>query len=162
MEDNEFVELYGYKVFKNGKIFNSYNKEITQFKNSGAIKININGKQINVPILKFIYYAFNRDFDLQDKTITIVPKDMNKDNLSYDNLKVEKKENIIWGENSINSKLTDTQVEEIKDKYKNRKEKYCTYRSLADEYGVSHSLISGIIKGRFRNKKNYILKKEIG
>ena len=33
-----------------------------------------------------------------------------------------------------------------------------SYRKLAELYGVSHSMIAGIVKGQFRNKENYILK----
>ena len=84
-----------------------------------------------------------------------------------ENLKVESKKIIVQGENNIKSKLTDKQVEEIRELYKKGKEekvdkndprvKY-SYRQLADMYGVSHTLIKGIIKGHFRNKENYIIK----
>ena len=66
-----------------------------------------------------------------------------------------KEKDIKQGENNGYAKLTNDEVEEIKKRYNTTS---CTYRSLARDFGVSHSLIGGIIKGNFRNKENYILK----
>lgn len=162
------VELWGYKVYEDGSIVGILNKKLTQYKGSRYIKAKIEDKFINIPILRFVYYAFNQDtFDINDLSYIILPKDMNENNTALSNLVLERRSNIIWGENNINSKLTDEQVKDIIKKYKNGNKKSdgvynpykkVSYRSLAEEYGVSHSLISGIITGRFRNKDNYKLK----
>ena len=63
--------------------------------------------------------------------------------------------------------LTDAEVEEIKLLYKQGKEDNLkdndpttkvSYRKLAEQYGVSHTLIKDIINGKHRNKDNYIMK----
>ena len=135
-----------------------------KFKNNKQIKIN--GKIYFTSHI--VYYAFNQNtFDLEDRNNIIIHLDGNELNNRLENLKVESKKIIVQGENNIKSKLTDKQVEEIRELYKKGKEekvdkndprvKY-SYRQLADMYGVSHTLIKGIIKGHFRNKENYIIK----
>ena len=63
------------------------------------------------------------------------------------------------------AKVSNEQVIKIREEY-SKKEKSLkdnehnpitkvSYRQLADKYGVSHTLIEGIIKGKFRNESNY-------
>lgn len=155
------VHLWGYTIYDNGDIYGIRGKK---FKNNKQIKIN--GKIYFTSHI--VYYAFNQDnFDLEDRNNIIIHLDGNELNNRLENLKVESKKIIVQGENNIKSKLTDKQVEEIRELYKKGKEekvdkndprvKY-SYRQLAEMYGVSHTLIKGIIKGHFRNKENYIIK----
>lgn len=164
--ENNFKELLGYKVFENGKIIGIKNTELTIKNKTDILKIKTENEYIYIPVMRFIYYAFNPTFDYQDYNLMVVQK-RNNDDLGIENLKVVKRSSKIQGENSCNAKLTDEQVKEIIAIYENAKEKgfdknspntNVSYRSLAKDYGVSHSLISGIIKRRFRNKENYKLK----
>lgn len=50
------------------------------------------------------------------------------------------------GESQPGSKLTSTQVQEIRKRYKSRDRHGCSGRALAREYGVSQSVISDIIR----------------
>lgn len=164
--ENNFKELLGYKVFENGKVLGIKNTELQIKNKTDLLKIKIENKYTYIPVMRFIYYAFNPTFDYEDYSLMVVQKE-NNDDLGINNLQVVKRSSKIQGENSCNAKLTDEQVEEIIAIYKNAKEKgfdknnpntNVSYRSLAKDYGVSHSLISGIIKRRFRNKENYKLK----
>lgn len=165
MKDN-FKELFGYKVFENGKIIGIKNTELKINNKTDLLKIKVYDKYTYIPVMRFIYYAFNPTFDYADYNLMVVQKE-NDDDLGINNLQVVKRSRQIQGENSCNAKLTDEQVNEIIAIYESAKEKNVdknnpntrvSYRSLAEDYGVSHSLISGIIKGRFRNKENYKLK----
>jgi len=155
------VLLWGYTIYDNGDIYGVKGKKLNKSK-----QVKINGKLYFTSHL--IYYAFNQDtFNLEDRNNVIIHLDGNELNNKLSNLKLESKKIIVQGENNSQSKLTDKQVEEIKELYKKGKEgkvgqndprvKY-SYRQLADMYGVSHTLIKGIIKGHFRNKENYIIK----
>jgi hypothetical protein len=155
------VHLWGYTICDNGNIYGVRGKKLNNSK-----QVKINGKLYFTSHL--VYYAFNQDtFDLEDRNNIIIHLDGNQLNHRLSNLKLESKKIIVQGENNIKSKLTDEQVEEIKELYKKGKEekvdkhdprvKY-SYRQLAEMYGVSHTLIKGIIKGHFRNKENYIIK----
>ena len=161
MNNTEYVECFGYKVYKNGTIINKYNNELQQHLLTKQIKILINGKRRNISISKFIYYAFNRDFDFTDNNIYISFKDGDNNNLSIDNLELDYKSNYLQGENNSCSKLTDKQVEEIIEKYKNKKEHNYTYSKLAKEYGVSITLICQIINKKARNQKNYLMRNKV-
>lgn len=165
--NNNFVELYGYKIFENGDILGLNNKKLKKHNAQDMIKVKIDNEYIYLPVMRFIYYAFNQDrFDINnyDYLITQIRKG---DNIGINNLIKAPRKFFIQGEKSYNAKLTDKQIDEIISRYeeaqikgvdKNNPNKKISYRSLAAEYGVSHSLISGIITKRFRNKDNYILK----
>lgn len=116
---------------------------------------------------RLIYYVFNQNnFDFYNKNIVITQKNGNKNDYSLKNLTAINKKDYIQGENNPSAKLTDEQVEEIIKIYNGAKNKNretnspnvkVSYRKLAEKYGVSHTMIMGIVKGQFRNKKNYIM-----
>ena len=141
------IKIDNYIVFEDGIVFNKYGKQLKIRK-----QIRLNDKFVSYG--RFIYWAFNQDFDINDYTNVIVKINKNK-GYELSNLKVIKEKDIKQGENNGYAKLTNDEVEEIKKRYNTTS---CTYRSLARDFGVSHSLIGGIIKGNFRNKENYILK----
>ena len=159
------VEIFGYKVFENGVI---KGKNGFEMKQSRQIKVFYGDGYFYVDRARFVYYAFNKDtFDLHDKNYVVKFKDNNKKNYHIKNLVAIKKSLICHGENNVNFKLTDKQINDIKliyEKYKDKKENKnnpmskISYRRLANIYGVSHSMIGGIITGQFRNKENYVLK----
>ena len=160
------VSLWGYTIFENGKVVGLQGKEIKQGKQI-KVKWGNTGKSKMVSYARFVYYAFNY------KTIVIKHKNGNEEDCSIDNLTTINRKYINQGENNISSKLTDEQVKEIKELYSKKKKvrmetnkklekndpmTNVSYRKLAELYGVSHSMIAGIVKGQFRNKENYILK----
>ena len=167
------VSLWGYTIFENGKVVGLQGKEIKQGKQI-KVKWGNTGKSKMVSYARFVYYAFNyKNFNFNDKTVVIKHKNGNEEDCSIDNLTTINRKYVNQGENNVSSKLTDEQVREIKELYSkkknvemgtNKKSKKnnpmtnVSYRKLAELYGVSHSMIAGIVKGRFRNKENYILK----
>ena len=157
MNKTEYVECLGYKVYRDGTIFNKYGNELTQHHITKQIKILINGKRKNVSVSKFVYYAFNRDYDYTDKNSFISFKDSDDNNLAINNLELGYKGNYLQGENNSCSKITDKQVIEIIQKYKQGHKKY-TYEQLAKEYDISVTLVCQIINKKARNKKNYKMK----
>lgn len=164
----EYRELFGYKVYENGDIIGLKGSKMK--KNRPQIKVcwGKNKEQKEVGYARFVYYAFNfKTFNFHDKSIIIEYKDGNKNNYNINNLTPIKRGNIYQGENHSKSKLTNEQVEEIKRIYNKQKnfdldKNYpftkVSYRKLAEKYGVSHSLIKGIVKGTHRNRENYITK----
>lgn len=158
----EIKDLFGYKVKSNGKILKLNGKPMKYQKN---IKVIWNGTSREVSYSRFVYYAFNVDnFNFDNHNIIIIHKDNNKKNNRIENLLAVKRKDLIQGENSNSSKLTDEDVKNIIKEYNDYGDKEhdptkkCSYRKLAQKYGVSHTLIRGIVNGDFRNKNNYILK----
>lgn len=159
------VEIFGYKVFENGVI---KGKNGFEMKQSRQIKVFYNNSCFYVDRARFIYYAFHQDsFDMHDKKYVIKFKDNNKHHYHINNLIAVPKSLLLQGENNVNAKLSDSDINRIKIIYNQNKDKKenknnpmskISYRRLADMYGVSHSMIGGIIKGQFRNKENYVLK----
>ncbi len=164
----KYIQFYGYKFYSNGDIIGLNDKKIKENK---RIKIKINDTYQNFYRIRLMYYVFNQDtFDINDLSKIVVLKDKNG-KVSLDNLMVVDIGSVLHGDKNKNSKLTDKQVQEIIEKYnkyskkdmdlnKNDPYRRISYRKLGEEYGVSHNLIKGIIKGKFRNKDNYIIKEE--
>jgi len=163
----EYVELFGYKVYKNGDIIGLNGKKFT--KNRPQIKIYWGKNKVATEIsyARFVFYAFNfKTFNFHDKSIIIEHINGNKEDYSINNLIAIKRGNKYHGENHIKAKLTDKQVQEIKDIYKQKDNgiydknypfSKISYRKIAEEYGVSHTLIKSIVKGTCRNQENYIM-----
>ena len=161
------AELFGYKVFENGTIIGKKGKKISK---RPQIKVYFeeNQKPTEMSYARFVYYAFNyKNFNFNDKTIVV--QHINGDNKDcyINNLVAVKRKFISQGQNNGLAKLTDAEVEEIKLLYKQGKEDNLkdndpttkvSYRKLAEQYGVSHTLIKDIINGKHRNKDNYIMK----
>ena len=161
------VELWGYTIFENGKIIGLSGKELSNNKQI-SIKWGKQKKNRVVNYARFVYYAFNfKNFNFNDRTIIIQHINGKEKDCNINNLKPFKIKMIKQGENSSSAKLTDKEVEEIKEMYLKSKENRLqkndpttkiSYRKLAEMYGVSHTTIEGIIKGEFRNKDNYKIK----
>ncbi len=153
--NKNFAELWGYRVCNNGEIFGLYGKKI---KLTNVVRVKKDGKFVSFSPLRFIYYAFHQDtFDIHNYNYVVVPKNHNKKDRRLNNLEVVLKKDLVQGANNGYAKLNDKQVEEIIDIYQHNKGTI-SYRQLADEYGVSHTLIYGLVTGKFRNKSNYKLK----
>lgn len=152
------VNLFGYEVYENGTILSLSGKPMVFNK---TIDLSINGNIKSVSYARFVYYAFHQDFDFDNHRFCVKHKDNNIKNNSIDNLYITNKKKHLRGENNSRAKLTDKQVEEIRELYfKNKLEnkdesinnpfKKVSYRKLAEMYGVSHTLIKSIVKGATR------------
>lgn len=160
------VELWGYTIFEDGRICGLQGKEL-KYNKEICVSWGINGKKRFVSYARFVYYAFNfRNFNFNDMKMVVRHKNGNDKDCSIDNLIVVNRKTYSQGENNASSKLTNEQVEEIKrlytntkdtDEEKNNPHTKISYRKLAEKYGVSHSMIAGIVKGQFRNQENYKL-----
>jgi len=161
------VNLWGYTIYENGKVLEPQGKEVKKGRQI-RIKSNVDKKARLISYARFVYYAFNyKTFDFNDKTIVIKFINGDKNDFSISNLSIIKRKYVIQGQYNISAKLIDKQVNEIKELYgrknnfddtKNNPITNISYRKLAEKYGVSHTTIAGIIKGKFRNSKNYIMK----
>lgn len=158
--------LWGYKIYENGVIVGLRGKEIAP-KRQIVVKRADTHTNKTISYARFVYYAFNRDFDVDNNLIIIRQINGDKNDFNLSNLEPLGIQMIKQGEHSVSAKLTDKEVEEIKSIYlqseniylqKNNPNKKISCRKLAEIYGVSHSTINGIINGKFRNKENYIIK----
>ena len=169
-------DFHGYTIYSNGDIKGLYGRMLKQrVRPSGRkeIKLTINGKKVNFIISRLVYCVFNdiNIFEL-DKDQCVVSIDGNKSNVDISNLELVYRGNLIQGEkHSAISKLSDDDIEAIKTKYEATKgnrpvnqydnsKPYNSYRSLAEEYGVTHPMIKQIVEGNTRNDKTYILKED--
>lgn len=168
--------FYDYCVYENGDIYNSRGKKITHAIKDGRKEIRLTiapSKRKTYISARLIYCLFN-DIDIEqfDKDSCISFLDGDKQNISLDNLYCVYRGDLIQGQkHKMINKLTDEQAEEIIRKYNETKgnkpinqfdkiKPYNSYRSLAEEYGVTYALIRQIVKGTARNKDEYKLKRE--
>jgi hypothetical protein len=124
----------------------------------GYLKVNIRKNNIkkNITIHRAVALTFIKNTKNLEQVNHI---DGNKQNNYVENLEwITNDDNIahgvknnlfVFGENHHNSKLTNQQVKEIKEKYIPKI--YSSYK-LAKEYGVSRPNINSIINGKTRNK----------
>lgn len=145
-----------YTVTRCGKIFVDEIELHQTIRKDGCHVVWLNNKIQYVHRLVAEAYLSN---DNNKKTVN--HKDGNRSNNNVENLEwmtiaenlQHARLNKLWGKNIlIKRKLTDTQVEEIRNKYIPRK--YSMYR-LSEEYGVDYKTIHNIV-----NHKNYNKKKE--
>lgn len=152
------VNLFGYEVCENGTILGLNGKPLAFHK---TIDLFINKKKKSVSYARFVYWAFNQDFNFENHKFCVKHKDNDIKNNAIDNLYITNKKKHLRGENNSRAKLTDEEVKEIRERYfKNEIEsrdeninnpfKKVSYRKLAEEYGVSHNLIKQIVKGECR------------
>lgn len=149
------VQLWGYTIYEDGTIIGLKGKKINYNK---QIKIKWGKQKQNrlVYYARFVYYAFNyKNFNFNDNQIVVQHINGINEDCRLENLIAKKRKYVNQGEYNKLSKLTDKQVEEIKYLYKNTD---TSYRILAKEFGVSHTLIKSIVDGTHRNKENYIMK----
>lgn len=160
MEEIKQVELFGYKVLSNGTILKLNGEPMKYQKTIPILWGNKTSKSVSYA--RFVYYAFHQnDFDFDNHSYCVKHKDNNIKNNNIDNLYISKEKEYLKGEKHKMAKLTDDEVDEIRKLYfigeednkgnglNNPFRKY-SYRKLAEKFGVSHSLIKGIIKGECR------------
>lgn len=154
----KYKKIWGYIVYDNGLVIGKNGQKLNtnyhSFEDEDGNKLSYS---------RFVYYAFNRNFDYKDKNKVVIHKNNKKSDFSIKNLCVVSKKEIIQGQKNKNSKLTDEQVDKIRKIYNGEHQiknmqSNISYRTLAKMFGVSHSTIQHIISGKMRNKKNYKLK----
>lgn len=166
--------FYDYEVTSDGRVFNKNGTEMYIRLHNGRYEIQLttsHGRKTFI-LPRVIYSAFNIDFDIENKDLCIVPIDGNKLNVHIDNLKCVHRADLVQGSKHKNvAKLTDKQVEEIKQIYAktshlrnvnqktNIKNGHSSMEMLAKKYGVTKGLIYQIVNGLTRNANNYKLKK---
>lgn len=160
------VNYYGYTIFEDGTVHGLYGKDVKKRLHNDRyeIKLSIEGKRKNFVLARLVYHAFH-PFDIADKNLCISYKDGDKLNVSLDNLYLTDRKELIQGEKHRNrSKLSNTEVEEIRNLYNGkagsnqRDKKGYSLQDLAIKYGVSKSNIMWIVKGMSRDKEEYKLK----
>lgn len=160
------VNFHGYTIYEDGTIISLYGREMKKSLNNGRyeIRLNIEGKRKNYIVSRLVFYVFN-PFDIDDKNICISYKDGNKESIHLDNLYLTHRKDLIQGEkHKARSKLTDTQIKEIKALYKGKagtsqhNKTSLSLQDIANMYGVSKGNIALIIRGESRNEKDYKLK----
>ena len=161
------VELWGYKIYEDGRIVGLNGKKLS-LKKQIRIIWGKNKTPRAVSYARFVYYAFNyKNFNFNDKTIVIKHINNNEKDCSINNLKAIKRKFISQGQYNGLAKLTNAQAKEIIDIYNNNKEinlkdndptTKISYRKLAEKYGVSHTLIREVVNGTIRNENTYIMK----
>lgn len=161
------IKVYGYEVREDGTIISLRGKPMAFNK---TISLMVDGKEKSVSYARFVYYAFHQnDFDFGNHKFCVKHKDNNNKNNRISNLYVTNKRNHLRGENNSRVKLTDKQIEEIREIYsKNDREskgenlnnpfRKVSYRKLAEKYGVSHNLIKEIVRGGYRDNGEYLSK----
>lgn len=157
--DNEVYE--NYLINKNGDIYSIKNKRLLKktCNPNGYIYYNLNNKSILAH--RIVAFTFIENTDKSKDQVNHIDGD--KTNNRVENLEwVTSKENINHamkilgkniGENNHMAKLTNAQAEEIRLKY--NKKAGITYKVLAEEYDISVSVISRIIKNTTYKKSHF-------
>lgn len=153
MEVKEFKHYYFYE---DGSVYNKYGHRLTTVikKNRYYVYLHINKIKKEVSLPRLLYYLFKEKFDLNNKNLCVSFKDGNTLNIKLNNLYLTERSNLIQGEGHRKHKITDEQVEQIKQIYKQGN---ISYSALAKKYNVTKSNIYSIIKLRSRNQNKYIL-----
>lgn len=157
-----------YKIFENGAIINRYGKEITKRAHNGRyeVRLIVDGQRKNILLSRLMYWLFVEQFDYDNKDLCVSYKDGNGLNIDLNNLYLTERKNLIQGEGHRKRiKITDEQMEEIRQAYKGNQmysnqftKTGASLKELADKYGVTKKEIHHIIKGTARNPENYKLK----
>lgn len=162
-------QFYQYTMYENGIIQNTKTGKIINIREHNGhyeTMLTIEGKRKNFIIARLLYWLFIEQFDINNKNLCVSFKDNNKLNIDLDNLYLIERKDLIQGEGHRNRiKLTDEQIEEIKNIYQGNKLNSNQYtktgvslKDLALKYGVTKKEIHHIIKGTARNKDKYKLK----
>ena len=158
--------FHDYEIYENGKIINKFGNEVKLREHNGRYetRLVVDGKRKNFLVARLLYFVFI-GFDMSNKDLCVTPKDGNHLNISLDNLELVHRKDLIQGEgHKKRVKLTDQQIEEIKEAYKgkasvNQYDKTgISLQDLAEKYGVTKGNIKMIVKGMSRNKEEYKLK----
>lgn len=155
----------GYTFYEDGTVMGIYNKPLKTREHKGKleVRLKVDGKEKYILLHRVLYYLFVEEFDISNKDLCVSTKDGNFKNLKLDNLVLKKRSELIQGFNKI-AKLTDEQVEEIRNLYygisgTNQHDKVgYSYKDLAEMYGCTKGQIKFIINGECRNKAIYKLK----
>lgn len=143
-----FITYKGYTFNEDGSVYNLHGKEkkIRLNKNKYEIKLNYKGEVSYHTYHRLRYYLFVERFNIDDKNICVVAKDGDYTNLDLSNYHLKDRQVIVHRDNHKVSKLTTKQVEEIREKYRNKSNNNYSYKSLSRDYGVSKCLIAQLIK----------------
>lgn len=161
----EYKEFHGYLIYEDGRIFGLYNRFITANVKNGRkeIRLVVDGKRRHFILARLIYYVFH-GFDIEDKNLCVVHKDGDFLNCHIDNLDLKHRKDLIQGEkHTKRAKLTNEQIEEIRNLYKgksgsNQHEKNSpSLQDLANMYGVSKGNIALIVRRISRDETKYKL-----
>lgn len=159
-------DFHGYTIYEDGTIIGLYGKEVKKRINNGRyeVRLNVEGKRKNYIVSRLVYYVFN-PFNIDDHNLCISYKDNDKLNIHLDNLFLAHRKDLIQGDkHKALVKLTDKQVNEIKQLYKGKSgvnqldKKGLSLQDLANMYGVTKGNIKMILKGQSRNENDYKLK----
>jgi hypothetical protein len=160
-------QYYDYDIYSDGTILRN-NKPLTlrEHNNRYEVKLSIEGKKKYIILSRLLYWLFIEQFDYDNKNLCVSYKDGNGLNIDINNLYLTERKNLIQGEGHKHIiKITDEQIEEIKQAYKGNKINSNQYtkegislNDLAKKYGVTKKEIHHIIKGTARNPENYKLK----
>ena len=163
-----YKEFHGYLIYENGTVIGLQGRPIKVRNHEGRleVKLHIDNKRKIYILPRLMYYLFH-GFDIDDKNLCVIHKDDNKLNTHIQNLELVERKEIIQGEgHRKRAKLTDEQIQEIKEQYVRSSPGANQYNGkagmslndLALKYGVSKSNIYHIIKGLSRNEDDYKLK----
>lgn len=160
------VDFHGYTIYEDGTVIGLHGKKIKINLNAGRYEVGlrIENKRVTYMLSRLVYYVFC-PFDINDKDLCVSFKDNDKLNVHLDNLFLIQRKDLIQGDKHIaRAKLSDEQVEEIRNLYKGKsggnqfdKVGY-SLKDLADKYGVTKSNIMWIVRGMSRNEDDYKLK----
>ena len=160
--NDEFIELYEYKIYRNGKIVNAHGAELKGWYFTyphSHVTMYYGGKQHKVLRAKLIYELFNEE--KVPKNYIIKFKDNNTDNCSLDNLYLmSRKEFARRNPHTNKRKLSCAAQKKIKDCYYDKNNKKLkdapSTRELARIYKCSLSTIQKILKeGKMENELKY-------
>ena len=163
-------QFYNYNIYEDGTIENATTgRSIKYYNHHGKYETRLTIEKCtrkSFIMARLLYWLFIEQFDIDNKNLCVSYKDGNALNISLDNLYLVPRKDLIQGEKHRHRiKLTDAQVEEIRELYKGNKVNSNQYtktglslKDIADKYGVTKKEIHYIIKGDTRNPKNYKLK----
>lgn len=156
---------HGYLVKENGDIYTPRGKKVKWNKDGVHVKLNLDGNVRNLNGLKILYTLYH-ELDEVPSSKYIVEYIVEGKGRGKENLTLSERDYSL----KVKHKLNEDDIEEIKVKYgldkvgtKNEekrseiKSQYehpsVSYRSLAEEYGVSLFTIEAIIRGTYGKKR---------
>lgn len=176
----EYRVIYNYKVYKNGTVENknghkmaikNNNKESLAKYKRPAIRLSNNGNKKEFVLARLVYCLFNDiDYNTLDTDKCVTYKNGNQLDCNLSNLKLVDRKDLIQGEKSKSSVLTDKEIKEIRTLYNKTKDidvvnqHDVNYRKknslgvLAKKFRTTKQNINSIVHEKSRNVEKYILK----